>query len=107
MDTRRTDAMLANKRKNDEGVWIVDAICPNCEASRTLNFFKWSAVICSGCGCKLVRPKLSNGRKPGFGEGRRNRTFKMSDGEWADVARRAKARGMNKSAYLRAAALRD
>ena len=102
--------MLTNKRKNEDGTWIVDAICPNCEASRTLGFYRWPEVICSGCGCELVRPKLHKGgpgRPIGGGDDRRTRSIRMSDLEWAMVAKKAKARGMNKSSYLRAVALRD
>ncbi len=109
-DLRRIDAMLTNKRKNEDGTWIVDAICPNCEASRTLTFFHWSAVICSGCGCELVRPKLHKGgpgRPISGGDGRRTRSIRMSDLEWTTIAAAAKARGMNKSSYLRALALRS
>ncbi len=102
--------MLTNKRKDDDGTWIVDATCPNCEASRTLGFFHWSAVICSGCGCELVRPKFHKGgpgRPLGGGDDRKTRSIRMSDLEWAMVSKKAKARGMNKSSYLRAVALRD
>jgi len=103
-----TDALLTNKRKNEEGTFIVDATCPTCEASRTLAFFHWSAVICSGCGCELVRPKFHGGgpgRPSGSGAGMKSRTFRMSDQEWATVTELASARGMSRSAYLRAVAL--
>ena len=108
-DLRSIDAMLTNKRKNEEGTWIVDATCPTCEASRTLGFFHWSAVICSGCGCELVRPKFHKGgpgRPLGGGDGRKTRSIRMSDAEWTKVEELAKARGMTKSSYLRALALR-
>ena len=96
-------AIMFGKRKVN-GIFIVQVRC-GCGHEMTLAFAGWSAIVCTGCGTDIERPKLRTGRRgrPSLGAAARDNTVRVrvSNEELARLMDVAKMRHTTASDVLR------
>lgn len=100
-----TTAELINKRKgklNGRDRWIVTAVCPDCGHQTTVSFGGWTALVCSNCKAKMLRPKRVRGRpRSNPDDVRKHMTLKLSKNERDLVNKKAEAAGLTVAEFIR------